>query len=233
MTFSAMATPIEAEAAAYWLTETEADMPNTTALMRDRPKASTSTAPAAPPEARVSMMAPLMPARTLAEITLRASAPPPPMAALALPADTATDAPRTTDRISACWVALSVSLPPPVSMRPPETVASTVLNTLLTATLVPTAMATPAAPACTATAPPMAIAVMLASSLALTVTPALATRRTESSTRARTVVAMLLIATDTPMDAPTPALPADTATPSAPATVTMLPVFAAETRTAP
>ena len=79
----------------------------------------------------------------------------------------------------------------------------------------------------------MAIAVMLASSLALTVTPALATRRTESSTRARTVVAMLLIATDTPMDAPTPALPADTATPSAPATVTMLPVFAAETRTAP
>ena len=44
---------------------------------------------------------------------------------------------------------------------------------------------------------------------------------------------MLLIATDTPMDAPTPALPADTTTPSAPATVTMLPVFAAETRTAP
>ena len=117
MTFSAMATPIEAEAAAYWLRD-RGRHAQPTALMRDRPKASTSTAPAAPPEARCSM-APLMPARTLAEITLRASA----AAAdggVALPADTATDAPRTTDRISACWVALSVSLPPPVSIDRPR-----------------------------------------------------------------------------------------------------------------
>ena len=109
--------------------------------------------------------------------------------------------------------------------------ASTVLNTLLTATLVPTAMATPAAPACTATAPPMAIAVMLASSLALDGDAGIGHAQDGIlHPRARTVVAMLLIATDTPMDAPT--LPVHTA-PSAPATVTMLPVFAAETRTAP
>ncbi|KAG0735140.1 hypothetical protein G6F24_018787 [Rhizopus arrhizus] len=57
---------------------------------------------------------------TLAEMTLRASAPPPPMAALALsPTDTATDAPSPTAGMSACCVARTVSAAPPVSMRPP------------------------------------------------------------------------------------------------------------------
>ena len=113
--------------------------------------------------------------------------------------------------------------------------ACTVLKTLLTATLVPTAMATPALPACTLTAPPMAMAVMAALSLADTVTPWLPprVRMTELSTSALTTVLMSLIATDTPTDAPAPMPPADTATANAPATVTMLPVFSALTRTSP
>ena len=117
--------------------------------------------------------------------------------------------------------------------------ACTVLKTLLTATLVPTAMATPALPACTLTAPPMAMAVIDARSLADTVTPeavpsaAPRVRRTELSTSALTTVLMSLIATDTPTDAPAPTPPADTATASAPATATMLPVFSAFTRTPP
>ncbi|KAG1253775.1 hypothetical protein G6F68_011171 [Rhizopus microsporus] len=95
-----MATPTEAAAAA--------------------PSANTSSAPSVLPAPDVSMTASDTTACTLAEMPLRASAPPPPMAALALsPTDTATDAPSTTDVMSACCVALTVSAAPPVSMRPP------------------------------------------------------------------------------------------------------------------
>ena len=95
-------------------------MPSTTALICERPSASTSSAPSVLPAPDVLMMASAMPACTLAEMTLRASAPPPPMAALALsPTDTATDAPSTTDVMSACCVALTVSAAPPVSTVPP------------------------------------------------------------------------------------------------------------------
>ncbi|CAB3643658.1 hypothetical protein LMG3431_02339 [Achromobacter pestifer] len=211
-------------------------MPSTTALICDRPSASTSSAPSVPPVPDVLITASAMPACTLAEMTLRASAPPPPMAALALsPTDTATDAPSTTDKMSACCEALTFKLVPPVSMLPPWILACTVLKTLLTATLVPTAMATPALPAWTLTAPPMAMAVMEALSDADTVTPWLPPRAriTELSISALTTVLMLLMATDTPTDAPAPMPPADTATASAPATATMLPVFSALTRTSP
>ena len=147
-------------------------MPSTTALICDRPRACTSSAPFTPPEPSVLMKASEIRACTLPEMTLRASAPPPPMAALALsPTDTATEAPNTTDRISACWLALTDSLAPAVWMLPPRISACTVLKTLLTATLVPTAIATPALPACTLTAPPTAMAVIVARSDADTVTP--------------------------------------------------------------
>ena len=175
-------------------------------------------------------MAPLMPARTLAEITLRASAAAADGGVGALPADTATDAPRTTDRISACWVALSVSLPPPVSMAARDRGLDRVEYLVDR----------------DAGADRDGRAGRLHRD-----------RAADGDRRDAGLVAGLdgdagighaqdgilhprahrggdvLIATDTPMDAPTPALPADTATPSAPATVTMLPVFAAETRTAP
>ena len=95
-------------------------MPSTTALICDRPSASTSNAPSAPAVPDVSMTASDTPACTLADMTLRASAPPPPMAALALsPTDTATDAPSTTEVMSARCVALTVSAAPFVSTLPP------------------------------------------------------------------------------------------------------------------
>ena len=209
-------------------------MPNTTALMRDSPSASTSKAPGTPAAPLVSITALWIWACTLAEITLRASAPPPPMAALRLlPADTATEAPSTTAKISACWVALTTTWPPAVATLLPDIVASTVLKILLTATLVPTAIATPPAPACTATAPPTAMAVMLAVSEALTRTPEPFRRSCASSTLARTTVAIWLMATETPMEAPAPTPPAETARPRAPATVTMRLLFSALTRTSP
>src|SRR5690606_12328922 len=138
-------------------------------------------------------------------------------------ADTETEAARTTVRIELCCRARTDRSVPPVSMVDPLMPEWTELNTLLTDTLTPTATAAPAAPAWTATAPPMAIAGMPEVPDASTVTVDCAPARYsfESSICADTILLMSLMATDTPTEAPTPAEPADTATPRAPATVTI------------
>ena len=195
-------------------------MPSTTALMRDRPKASTSTAPAAARGAGVDGGAADAGAHAGRNHVARQHRR---MAALRCcrrHRDGCAQDHRQDIRLLG---GAERQLAAARLDAAPETVASTVLNTLLTATLVPTAMAAGRA-GLTATAPPMAIAVMPASSLALTVTPALATRRT--STRAHRGG-----------DAADRHRHADRAHAgaagryhaSAPATVTMLPVFAAET----